>query len=252
MNVLLAEDEVLAAERLTAMLKDCEPNVHITERLDSVEEIVDFFKSGKSVDLLLLDIQLADGKSFEAFNQVNIDHPIIFTTAYDQYAIQAFQHFSIDYLLKPIRKTELSRAIEKYKKLSLQKPQFPLEELTALLKKKESGFKERFLIRAGNKLQFKATQDVAFFYADGKVVFLVTKGEGKKYIIDHTLEDLEASLDPSDFFRVSRKHIVNIACISEVSGIGNARLDIKLSQKTEQQLTVSRNRIQSFKNWLNR
>ncbi|HRJ30653.1 MAG TPA: LytTR family DNA-binding domain-containing protein [Cyclobacteriaceae bacterium] len=253
MKVLLAEDEPLAAERLIGLLKECDPAIEVTEQVDSVEELVRFFKAQNSIDLLLLDIQLADGKSFEVFDKVQIDKPIIFTTAYDHYAIQAFKHYSVDYLLKPVKKNELQFALEKFKKLT---PKFIQSEELALLRevlKKSSGtFKERFLLKSGNKLQFKQASEVAYFYADGKAAFLITKSENRKYLIDHTLEELESLLDPVRFFRISRKFIVCIDAINEVKGLISSRLEIKINQPCEHELFVSRERTASFKTWLDR
>jgi DNA-binding LytR/AlgR family response regulator len=254
MNVLIAEDEPLAAERLTLLLEECDPSINVVACVDSVEGLTELYTSGKSYDLLLLDIQLADGKSFEAFSKVNISTPIIFTTAYDQYALQAFRHFSIDYLLKPIQREELSRALQKFNQIAARKPMGG-EELTLLkeyLQKNTRSFRERFLIKAGNKLQFRFAQEAAYFFAEGKAAYLVTKKENRKYLIDHTLEELESSLDPVRFFRISRKFIVNIESIAEVKGLISSRLEVKLNQPCEHELSVSRDRAADLKNWLDR
>ena len=156
MKVLIAEDEPLAAERLIGLLNECDHSLEVSEHVDSVEELVRIFATPNSIDLLLLDIQLADGKSFEAFDKVQIDKPIIFTTAYNQYAMQAFKHFSIDYLLKPVKKTELQNALDKLRRItskSIQPEQIAL--LKEALKQGNTAFKERFLLKSGNKLQFK-------------------------------------------------------------------------------------------------
>jgi DNA-binding LytR/AlgR family response regulator len=253
MKVLLVEDEPLAAERLTGLLKECDPTIEIVEHLDSVEDLIRFVKSSTAVDLLLLDIQLADGKSFEVFDKVQLEKPIIFTTAYDHYAIQAFKHFSIDYLLKPVKKAELQQALDKFRKLTTKSLQ--PEELTILkevLKKSTSSFKERFLLKSGNKLQFKTANETAYFFADGKVAFLVTKNDNRKYIIDHTLEELETLLDPLRFFRISRKFIVNVDAIAEVKGLISSRLEVRLNQPCDHDLSVSRDRVMDFKSWLDR
>jgi DNA-binding LytR/AlgR family response regulator len=254
MNVVIAEDEPLATERLAALLKECEPSLQITEQVDTVDGLVQFYKQGNTTDLLLLDIQLADGKSFEAFQKINISTPIIFTTAYDQYAIQAFRHFSVDYLLKPIQKEDLCRALNKFQQLS--KPvsinSAAFEALNKLLQKNTTNYRERFIIKAGNKLQFKSTQEVAYFYADGKSTYLVSKKENRKYLIEHTLEELEAALNPNLFFRISRKFILHVESIAEVKGLMSTRMEVKLNQPCDQELLVSRERSKSFKNWLDR
>lgn len=253
MKVLLAEDEPLAADRLIGLLGECDPGVEVVDHVDSVEDLVRFFKNPAPVDLLLLDIQLADGKSFEIFDKVQVDVPIIFTTAFDQYALQAFKHFSIDYLLKPVRKQELCSALVKFNKLvSVPKQNVPLEELREFLKRSNTTFKERFLIKSGNKLQFKTASEAAYFFADGKVAYLVTKGDNRKFILDHTLEELERLLDPRMFFRISRKFIVNIDVVAEVKGLMSSRLEVKLNQPCEHDLSVSRDRASEFKTWLDR
>jgi DNA-binding LytR/AlgR family response regulator len=253
MNVLIAEDEPLAAERLTDLLQECDPTIKVAEQVDSVKDLARFFESGKTADLLLLDIQLADGKSFEAFNKANVTAPIIFTTAYDQYAIQAFKHFSIDYLLKPIRKNELEGALKKFNQIRQPFGNEQLSRLKQLLDQQSARkYKERFLIKSGNKLQYKATEEAAYFFAEGKLCYLVTKKENKKFLIDHTLEELETTLDLKTFFRISRKFVVHIDAIHEIKGSVSARMEVRLSQPCEHELVVSRDRIQAFKTWLDR
>lgn len=254
MKVLIVEDEPLAAERLQLLLKSCEPDVEIIDQVDSVEESVNFFRSGKKIDLLFLDIQLADGKSFEIFDKVKMDVPIIFTTAFDQYAIQAFKVHSIDYLLKPLQQSDLQRALDKFKKLSAPTTltTADLISLKTLLAQNSKSFKERFIIKSGNKLHYKPASEVAYFYADGKLAFLVSKKENRKYLVDHTLEELETTLDPKFFFRISRKFILSVDCISEVKGLISTKLVVKLNQPCEHDLSVSRDRAQDFKNWLDR
>lgn len=253
MNVLIAEDEPLAAERLTDLLQECDPTITVADQVDSVKELTRFFESGKTADLLLLDIQLADGKSFEAFNKINVLAPIIFTTAYDQYAIQAFKHFSIDYLLKPIRKNDLAGALKKFNQIRQPWGNEQLSMLKELLDQQNAKkFKERFLIKSGNKLQYKASDEAAYFFAEGKLCYFVTKRENKKFLIDHTLEELETTLDPKKFFRISRKFVVHIDAIYEIKGSVSSRMEVKLPQPCEHELIVSRDRIQAFKTWLDR
>jgi DNA-binding LytR/AlgR family response regulator len=252
MNVLIAEDEALAAERIRTLLTACEPDCTIVDEVDSVEDLAGFFNSGKSADLLLLDIQLADGKSFEVFSRAKIETPIIFTTAYDQYALEAFKEYSVDYLLKPIQQTDLARAITKFKKFTGAKTtiQKDWEQLQRLLTQRNKSYKERFIIKSGNKLQFKTTDEVAYFFAEGKEAYLVSKKDNRKFIIENTLEELEHVLNPQQFFRISRKFIVHVASIVEVKGLISTRLELKLSLPTEHMLTVSRERAHDFKRWL--
>jgi DNA-binding LytR/AlgR family response regulator len=254
MKVLIVEDEFLAAERLQNLLFDIDPSIEVVGKLDSVEDAVVFFSSRAKIDLLLLDIQLADGKSFEIFDKVNVDVPVIFTTAYDQYALQAFQFLSIDYLLKPVQPESLGAALRKLRKV-IGSSTFSGEEINVLrqlIAGQKKTYKERFVIKVGNKLQFRSAKDVAYFYAEGKIVYLVTRNDNRKYIIDHTLEELEGALDPSVFFRISRKYIINVESLSEVKPQMSGRLEIKMMQQGEQELSVSRERANEFKVWLNR
>jgi DNA-binding LytR/AlgR family response regulator len=254
MNVLIAEDEALAAERLHGLLLECDPMACVVDQVDSVVDIVAFFKSGRSADLILLDIQLADGKCFEVFDKVNIEVPIIFTTAYDQYALQAFRFHSIDYILKPVQRADLEAALVKLRKMS--NPRTLNYEEIALVRTMISGvkrgYKERFIIKSGNKFLYKHVTDVALFFADGKATYLLIKKDHRQFLIDHTLEELDQSLDPKHFFRISRKHIISIDVIAEVRGLISTRLEIKLNQPFDQPLYVSRERAQDFKKWLDR
>ena len=224
----------------------------LQDTLDSIEETVSFFSSGKKTDLIFLDIEIADGKSFEIFNRVTIDAPIIFTTAYDQYALQAFKHFSIDYLLKPVQQEDLNAAINKWKRITSQSDRFndQILQLKDWLNKEKTKPKERILIKSGNKLQYKPTNEIAYFFADGKEVYIYSLKENKKYLIDYTLEQLETLLDKQKFFRISRKAIVNADAIAEVKGLVSTRLEVKLNQHSEHDLTISRDRSANFKAWL--
>lgn len=254
MKVLIVEDEPLAAERLQSLLQECDPAPEIIDILDSIEDVVAFFRKGGKPDLLFLDIELSDGKSFSIFDKIAVDVPIVFTTAYDQYALQAFQFHSIDYLLKPVQRDSLQKALTKYARMSgthvLNKDE--VEAVRRMIVLSGKNFKERFVIRVGSKLQFKHIRDVAYFFADGKVVYLVTKTENRKYMIDHTLEELEHMLDPDKFFRISRKFIICADSLHEVKGMLSGKLEVKINQGCEHELSVSRERAGDFKLWLNR
>jgi DNA-binding LytR/AlgR family response regulator len=254
MKALIVEDEFHAVERLQLLLPECDPDLQVTGIIDTIEEAVSYLRSEQKPDLIFLDIELADGKSFSIFEQVEVDIPVIFTTAYDHYALQAFQFFSIDYLLKPIQLESLKNALFKFGRFSgntkVSKDEISL--VRELLKVKKPSYKERFIIKAGNKLQLRPTYDVAYFFADGKAVYLVTKTDNRKYIVDHTLEELETVLDPALFFRISRKFIVCVESLHEVKGLLSGRLEIKIKQDCEHELSVSRERANDFKAWLNR
>jgi len=254
MNVLIVEDEALAAERLTSLLQKTNEPFFIQAILESIEETVSFFSSGNKTDLLFLDIELVDGKSFEIFNRVSVDAPIIFTTAYDQYALQAFKHLSIDYLLKPVQQEHLEAAIAKWKRMREQpgNVNMQLTELKDWLLKDKQKPKERLLVKSGNKLQYKSTDEVAYFFADGKEVYIYTLNDNKKFLIDYTLEQLEGQLDNGRFFRISRKAIVNVDAIAEIKGLISTRMEVKLKQPSIHELTISRDRSSDFKAWLDR
>jgi DNA-binding LytR/AlgR family response regulator len=252
MNVIIAEDETLAAERLEELVLAFDPSIRIVARYDSVQELIAYFKSN-TVDLLFMDIQLADGKSFEVFNKIDMLTPVIFTTAYDQYALQAFKLYSIDYLLKPIQQHELVTALKKFRMLkasqTLNGNQW--EVLKELAKIPVQSFKQRFLVKSGNKLLYKHISQVACFFADGKLAYLVTT-DNRKFLIDHTLEELEHMLNPEIFFRISRKFIINIEAIAEVKGSVSSGMEISLNQRVEFPVSVSRDKIMDFKKWLDR
>lgn len=252
MNVIIAEDETLAAERLAEMVLAFDPSIRIVARYDSVQELITYFQNS-TVDLLFMDIQLADGKAFEVFNRVNLLTPVIFTTAYDQYALQAFKLYSIDYLLKPIQQHELVTALKKFKMLKASQTLTgnQWEVLKELAKIPVQPFKQRFLVKSGNKLLYKQASSIACFFADGKLAYLVTN-DNKKFVIDHTLEELEHMLNPENFFRISRKFIINIEAITEVKGSVSSGMEVSLNQRIEFPVSVSRDKIIDFKKWLDR
>ncbi len=255
MNVLIVEDEPLAVERLIELIKSCDPYIQILSSIDTVSEAAVYMEKHEDIlDLIFLDIQLADGKSFEIFNKISFSKPIIFTTAYDEYAIQAFKVNSIDYLLKPVKQEELEGALNKFNELSKNNnhsPTFDQNALTQLLTNTKN-YKQRFLVKFGSKIQYKNSSEAAFFYAEDKICHLHTFNDGKKYLIDHTLEELQNQLlDPNKFFRISRQCIINIDAIREIVSQSN-RLQIISKAPAENTLWVSRSRISEFKEWLDR
>lgn len=250
MNVVIAEDETLAAERLEELLRTADPAINIVARYDSVQELIAYFRHN-TVDLLFMDIQLADGKGFEVFNKIELLTPVIFTTAYDQYALQAFKLHSIDYLLKPIQQHELGAALKKFKLLhashALNGNQWDV--LKALAKIPVQSYKQRFLVKSGNKLLYKHIAQVTCFFADGKLAYLVTT-DHRKFLVDHTLEELEVLLNPESFFRTSRKVIVHRDAITEVKGSASSGMEVLLNPPVDFPLSVSRDKITDFKKWL--
>ena len=256
MNVLIVEDEGLAAERLEKLLNDYDPDIKVLQIIDTVKDAAVFMRNNENkLDLVFLDIQLADGKSFEIFNKINYSKPVIFTTAYDEYALKAFKINSIDYLLKPIRLEELEAAVQKFKKLTANKSQIiTLDEelIRTMLLKGTKAYKQRFLVKFGNRIQFKNTSEVAYFSAEDKICHLYLIPLSKKYLIEHTLEELDNTLlDPDKFFRINRQVIINIDAIKEVNSNKNS-VEVLLTVPCESKLKVSRGRIADFKNWLNK
>jgi len=256
MNVLIVEDESLSRQRLIEMLSHCDQDLHILDQTDSIEDTVAFVRSNPPLDIAFFDIRLSDGLSFEIFNQTEINFPVIFTTAYDDYALRAFKVNSIDYLLKPINYEELNKALVKFQRyyINSREKLLPVsqEDISKFIRSFQSNYKKRFIVKFGDHIQFKNAHDIACFFADGKTVYLVTQNSNRKYITDHTLEELEHNLlDPESFFRINRKYIVRIDAIQDVRYHINSRLKLKLNATHEGEIVVSRDKVSDFKAWLN-
>ncbi|AXT60313.1 DNA-binding response regulator [Aquimarina sp. AD10] len=250
MNVIIIEDEKPAARRLNRMLGDLNINVHTM--LHSVQEAITWFNTNKHPDLIFLDIQLSDGLSFEIFDVISIKSSIIFTTAYDEYALKAFKLNSIDYLLKPIDDEELEAAVIKYKEQTPQKQQIQVdfEDIKKLLvNPMDRTYKRRFTARVGQHLKIFSVEDIECFYSENKGTYLHTN-DNRNYLIDTTLEALDEELNPQQFFRVSRKFYININAIKDIISYTNSRLQIKLNSFNEQEVIVARERVKDFKAWL--
>ncbi|APU69621.1 LytR/AlgR family response regulator transcription factor [Christiangramia flava] len=249
MTAIIIEDERPAARRLQRMLGRI--GLETDVMLHSVAEAVNWLSANKDPDLIFLDIQLSDGVSFEIFEHVKVQSAIIFTTAYDEYALQAFKVNSIDYLLKPIDEEELKAAIEKYQtnfeKRSEQVEVGKLQELLGL--KSSKTYRNRFTAQVGQHLKLINTSEISCFYSENKATYIQSQG-GRNYLLDQSLENLEKELDPEVFFRVSRKHIINIRAIEDIISYTNSRLELKLAGHTDSQVIVSRERVKDFKTWL--
>lgn len=250
-KTLIIEDEEPAANRLKKILTELSSEIELLDCLDSVEKSIFWLQNHPSPDLLMLDIQLADGLSFDIFKHIKIDSFVIFTTAYDEYAIKAFELNSIDYLLKPIDKAKLALSIEKYKKLKGPTPQFNLNELVSAIQGKKGNYKKRFLINMGAKIKSVETDDIAYFYVLEKSAFLCTF-DGKNYPIDFSLDKLEMLLDPELFFRINRQHMINFYAIERISVFSKSRIRIESKPKSEEELMVSANKSHEFRLWLDR
>lgn len=250
-RTLIIEDEEPAYLRLKKLLNQIADDIEVVDWLDSIESAIKWFAVNKAPDLLMLDIQLADGLSFDIFKNIPIDSFVIFTTAYDEYAIKAFELNSIDYLLKPIDAEKLSKSIEKYRKLNTPTPQFNINELVSIIEGKKSAYKKRFLINMGSKIKSVETKDIAYFYVLEKCAFLSTN-TGKSYPVDFSLDKLEAVVDPEFFFRINRQNMVNYHFIEKISVFSKSRIKIETQPKNEHELLVSSNKSHAFRLWLDR
>lgn len=250
MNIIIIEDEKPSARRLQRMLESLDMETEVM--LHSVEESIDWFQNNEHPDLIFLDIQLSDGLSFEIFETVDIKSSVIFTTAYDEYALQAFKLNSIDYLLKPIDDEDLKKAISKFKERIPKKQSVNLdfEDIKKLLVNPiEREYKKRFSVKVGQHLKLINIDEVECFYSENKGTYAFTN-EGRNYLLDSTLEHIETELEPQTFFRVSRKFFVNINAIKDMISYTNSRLQIKLNTFNEQEIIVARERVKDFKDWL--
>ncbi|MDO9554374.1 LytTR family DNA-binding domain-containing protein [Rhodonellum sp.] len=248
LQILIIEDEKPAANRLRQLLQGFFPEAVLHGHLDTIISSVDWLQGHPAPDLIFCDIQLADGQSFEIFERIKVGSPIIFTTAFDQYAIKAFKLNSIDYLLKPIDPQELDQALQKFQSQQKQ-ASLDIQQLKALLVPQADHHKSRFLVKYGEKIQSVQTADISIFFSEEKVTYLQTK-EGRRYILDYTLDQLEGMLDPRKFFRLNRKYIASFSSISEIHTYSNSRLKIKLTNTEDQDILVSREKVGEFKNWL--
>ncbi len=252
MQILVIEDEKLAAERLVSLITDIEPTAQVLKSIESIKAAVKWFNANPHPDLIFMDVQLADGLSFEIFEKVNVDVPVIFTTAYNEYALRAFKVNSIDYLLKPIDKEELRSSINKYLKLNRNvsqnvalQPQL-LKQVMEIIR---NPHKSRFVVRIGEHIKTIAIEDVAFFYSSEKSSF-IRSISGRDYAIDYSLEQLEAELDPRKFFRVSRQFIVAMATIKDIIAYSGNRLQLNVMGGDQEEILVSREKVTDFKKWL--
>jgi two-component system response regulator LytT len=250
MNILILEDEKLASEKLERTLLEVEPRASIMARLQTVAAAVDWLRNNPHPDLIITDIRLLDGLCFEIFEQVKVDKPVIFTTAYDQYAIKAFEVNSIDYLLKPVQQEKLKASLDKLKNL-LPKPAAGIDyqEVLKLLRAAPSEYKSRFMVRLGQKIIALAADRIAYFFSENKLTYIVSK-DGKRYPMDQPLEELVDVLDPRVFFRINRQFIVTFDSIAEIHPYFKGRIKLLLNPKTEEEVVISSERTPEFKKWI--
>ncbi len=254
MRVLIVEDEPLAADRLETMLRQRIDNLELMAVLDTIEDTVELLKKGALPDLAFLDIQLADGLSFSVFDQVPVDFPVVFTTAFDQYALRAFEVNSIDYLLKPVAGDKLDRALSKFqqrdageqKELALNAN--VLQQALAMLQGPK--YKERFVVKSGANLLTVPVSDIQYFWSQDKMTW-IRLADGRKHVVDFTLEQLDDLVNPAAYFRVNRKYMVRLDAIQKATVYSNSRLKVHLPDLDKgEEVVVSREKVQAFRKWL--
>lgn len=248
MKILIIEDETAAAQNLSAILKEIAPDVEILDIIDTVVDSVEWFRSNPMPDLVFMDIHLSDGKSFRIFDSVKVDVPIIFTTAYDQYALEAFKVNGIDYILKPINEQDVSRAIDKWKMLTNADRSAYVERVDTMAQT-ERVEQQTFLVRFRDKIIPLSCDDIAFFYtSDERVSAYNFKGE--RYPIERTLEALQGILPQNLFFRANRQFIVSREAVKDISVWFGSRLLLNLTLETPEKIIISKARVPEFKAWL--
>ncbi|MGY6559874.1 MAG: LytR/AlgR family response regulator transcription factor [Nitritalea sp.] len=262
MKILLIEDEPLAAKRLQQLISKLRPEAEFCGLAQSNEEFDQLLSAHTEIDLIFCDIHLADGHSFHTLRKHRLLTPIIFVTAYDQHALEAFEHYCIDYLLKPIEERKLIRALDKFAPIVRQKavsasenaiadPEQLKQMIQEVLAPPPPTYKSRFLVHVGKKMHFVWAQDVSFFHSKAGITYLVTRDGGQRYLVDESLSELEKNLDPAVFYRISRNTIVHIGALNVISPFENGRLKIGVGTADGEQLVVSRERVSGFKNWVN-
>lgn len=245
MKVLIIEDEPMASRRLEFMLQEIRNNVQVLAKLESIASSVHWFRNNPPPDLILLDIHLADGDAFDLLEQVQIESPVVFTTAYDEYAIKAFRVQAVDYLLKPLKRAELEKALEKVELATRTKIDF--NQLRVAFQ--EASRTRRFMVHQGQHIVVIDQEAVAYFYTEHKNLFLVGF-DGKRYILNDSLENLEKTLPEKDFFRINRQFIIQLKAIKTMFPESRSRLKVVLNPPIEIETIVSTERSPKFKQWL--
>ena len=249
MKTIIIEDEAIAADALENMLLKVIPQAEVIAKLESIEESVEWFQKNEFPDLVFCDIHLSDGSSFEIFKQVEMKAPVVFTTAYNQYAIEAFKVNSVDYLLKPIKKEDLEQAIKKYDSLQQNHFSLELQNIQSLINKSLSSKKSRFMVKSGQVIKTIPSDEVAYFLAEEGVVLLINN-TGNRFVINYTLDQLEHQLDEKVFFRANRQIIVNIHAVKEVNPYFKGRLHLTVEPRLKDDQIISSVKASAFKDWL--
>lgn len=251
MQILIVEDELLLAKGLQKMLLAIDPAAQVCGITQSVEETVQWLQKNSAPDLVMMDIELADGQSFDIFKKVKLDAPVIFTTAYDEFAIKAFKVNSIDYLLKPIKENELRNAIDKFKKSGSMPQSISVNDLLQKVEElsKLPGYRNRFLVKQGQKMMSIDILDVAYIFSENKCTFIRTH-QNQKYIVDIPLDLLEKELSPQQFFRANRQYIVTGKSVVSIHAWFNQKLKVELRPETNEPVIISREKANDFKAWM--
>lgn len=249
MHVLIIEDEKPAAEKLRKALLACDPSIQVLNILGSIQQATAWLEEHPAPAMIFMDIELSDGLSFRIFEKTTIPCPVIFTTAYDEYWQEAFEHNSIDYLLKPIKQVKLEAALKKYEKLK----QYFAANYQSLVnwqqKPLESGYKKRFLVKRGSDYISIKTEDIAYFYATHKLVCMVDN-KGQKFILDQSLSDIEMQLDTTFFYRVNRKYLVNMSAIRRIKTYPKSKLLLEVEPSLQEEIVISQENVTAFKQWM--
>jgi DNA-binding LytR/AlgR family response regulator len=248
-RVIIVEDETAAQQNLRSMLKAVVPDVEVVEVLESVEEAVDYFAKEVSADIVFMDIHLADGDSFRIFQSVSIDIPIIFTTAYDEYALEAFKVNSVDYLLKPFKEEDLRRALDKLQRLTQSERSEQRAKRDEMVQAAQADSVQMMLVRYKDKIIPVKMEDVAFFYTSDDQVTLTTL-DNRRYPVDKTLEALSQQLSTEEFYRANRQFIVSRSAVKDIAVWFGSRLALNLSVETPERIIISKARVSDFKQWL--
>jgi two-component system response regulator LytT len=255
MKILIVEDEDLAVKKLQKTLKSVAPDADVTGITDSIKSTVEWLHVNEQPDLILMDIELADGQSFEIFNLIQVKSPVVFTTSYDEYALKAFKVNSIDYLLKPVQKEDLEKSIHKFRSLALKQMEQNdgvnmdniIKQLQQKLQPKE--YRKRFLVKNGQKLVSIEVNDIRYLFSDGRLNFFKT-ADNKKFVVGYTMDELEDMLDPEKYFRISRSFYVSINSIEKIDDYFGNRLILQLKPAVDKEALVSREKVTDFKKWM--
>ena len=258
MKILIIEDEDLAVKKLRKTLSSLETESEVVGVADSIQSSLNWLESNDAPDLILMDIELSDGQSFEIFNRTEVKSPVVFTTSYDEYALKAFKVNSIDYLLKPIQKEDLQAALNKYQEFKSQfgnhkesNPNMNMDNLVKALQKKLQlkEFRKRFLVKHGQKLVSVETEEIAYFFSDGRLNFFKTY-DNRKFIVDYTMDELEDMLDPDRYFRISRSFYIAVDSVEQINDYFGNRLILHLKPPVDKEALVSREKVTEFKKWM--